>query len=492
MSDVRVYRDRYGLPLTAASEAAVARHAAFLDRRLSADAGAVECLQQAIAADPTFALAHADLALVLQRLGRPQPAAESQARAAALAGGLTPREGGHIDGVGAVVAGDHVRGLRLICGHLEAYPRDALLLQEATLLMASGVSLDGDARRERVALLERLAPHYGDDWAFLNLLGFALNELGRNDEARRLVERSLAQNPRNPAAAHTYAHVFYETGDPRGGAEFLDGWLPGCDPRATFHVHNSWHLAVFELQLGRFGRAMAAYERGVSPARPRSGPPTLIANGSVSLLWRALLTGYPAAALPWGPARDFAAHGSANAGPLRALWDAYEAAAYAGAEDGAGLSLLQARLHAADPAVYPVAGPVVLPLADALWAFAAEDWGAASDLLEPLAARLVGLGGSNEQRDAFEDTCVAAAVRAGRRALAEAHLRRRLARRPSGQDALWLAQVLAASGREAEAANSLDAAEAAWQAADPDFPGLARLKRLREELSLGSGGRGGT
>jgi predicted Zn-dependent protease len=355
--------------------------------------------------------------------------------------------------------------------------------------MASGVSLGGDARRERVALLERLAPHYGEDWAFPSLLGFALNEVGRHHEARRLVERSLAQYPRNPAAAHTYAHVFYETGDPLGGAAFLDGWLPECDPRATLHVHNSWHLAVFELQLGRVGRAMAAYERGVSPTRPRSGPPTLIASGAVSLLWRALLTGYPAAALPWAPARDYAAQGGANAGPLRALWDAYEAAAYAGAGDGTGLSRLKARLDAADPAAYPVARPVVRPLAEALWAYASAEWGASVALLESIAGQLVRIGGSNEQRDAFEDTYVAAAVRSGRHALAETLLRARLTRRPSAQDALWLAEVLAATGREAEAANSLDTAEAAWQTADLDFPGRASIRRLRAEVSGGSAGR---
>jgi hypothetical protein len=143
MSDVpvqRVYRDRYGLPLTTSSAEAAERRAAFLDRRLSADAGAVECLQQAIEADPRFAVAHADLALAQQRLGRSQPAAESQARAAALAAGLTPWERSHVEAVGAVVAGKHARGLRLILEHLETHPRDALLLQEAALLMASGVS----------------------------------------------------------------------------------------------------------------------------------------------------------------------------------------------------------------------------------------------------------------------------------------------------------------------------------------------------------------
>jgi tetratricopeptide (TPR) repeat protein len=350
------------------------------------------------------------------------------------------------------------------------------------MLLASGVSLAGDSRQERVALCERVAPHYGDDWAFLGLFAFALNEVGRNDEARRLVERSLALNGASPAAAHTYAHVFYETGEPGGGADFLGSWLPQCDPRAMFHVHNSWHLAVFELQLGRFGRAMEAYDRGVSPARPRFGPPSLTATGSISLLWRALLAGYRAEALPWAPVRDYAVDGSANAVPVRALWDAYEAAAYAGAGDRVGLDRLKERLRVADRTVYPAARSVVLPLADALWAFAAEDWDAAVSILGPIAERLVDLGGSNEQRDAFEDTWIAAAVRAGRHELAESRLRARLARRPSAQDAFWLSECLAATGREAEAVRSLDAAASGWLGADPDFPGRLAVGRLREVL----------
>lgn len=481
MTEGRVARDRYGLPLTTDSREAAEQYLAFLDRRLSADAGAVECLQQAIALDPQFAMAHAGLAHTQRRLGMPAQARKGAVRAAALAAHVTPWERAHIAVVGALAAGDEASALRLICSHLAAYPRDALLAQEAALLMASGVSLDGDPRQERVALLERLAPHYGDDWAFRSIFAFALNELGRNDEARRLVERSLAQHQRNPSAAHTYAHVCYETGDPARGAAFLDAWLPACDSRAIFHVHNSWHFAVFELQLGRFTRAMAAYERGVSPASPRSGPPLLIATGAVSLLWRALLAGYPAVQLPWGPARDFAVRGGAGFRAVASnpgLWDAYEAAACAGSGDAAGLAALRDRLLAADPTTYAAARSVVLPLAEALWAFAAEAYRAAASRLESIAGDIVRIGGSNEQRDAFEDTLVAATVRAGEHARAETRLRARLQRRPCAQDSLWLADVLVAAGRPSEADLSL-VASAGWRDADPDFPGLTRLRDLR-------------
>jgi len=298
------------------------------------------------------------------------------------------------------------------------------------------------------------------------------------------VQRALTGRPRSGAAAHTYAHVHYETGDPAGGAAFLDAWLPGYPADAGFFVHNHWHLAVFELQRGRFERALEVYRAGVDPQTPRAGSPLLSGGGAVALLWRAQLAGHPAADLPWGPVRDFVARtGPRLPAAFRALWDGYEAAAYAATGDAEGHASLQARLAAADPSSYPAAA-VVAPLARALWAFARGDAAAAAALLEPLAPKLVRLGGSNEQRDTFDDTVVAAALRAGRYPDAEARLRRRLARRPAAQDSLWLAEALAATGRRGEAGAHLDRARAGWEAADAGGPERAALARLAGALPL--------
>ena len=51
--------DRYGLPLTVASEAAAAAYRDGIDLLLAAWPGAADHLDRAIAADPEFALAHA-------------------------------------------------------------------------------------------------------------------------------------------------------------------------------------------------------------------------------------------------------------------------------------------------------------------------------------------------------------------------------------------------------------------------------------------------
>jgi hypothetical protein len=61
--------------------------------------------------------------------------------------------------------------------------------------------------------------------------------------------------------------------------------------------------------------------------------------------------------------------------------------------------------------------------------------------LEPVVDQVVRIGGSNAQREVFEDTLLQAYLRAGCYAQAESLLHKRLARRPSARDTLWLQQA---------------------------------------------------
>ena len=49
----------------------------------------------------------------------------------------------------------------------------------------------------------------------------ALSENGQRDAARPKIDRSLAQNPKNPWASHARAHLCYEEGDPNAARAFL-------------------------------------------------------------------------------------------------------------------------------------------------------------------------------------------------------------------------------------------------------------------------------
>jgi hypothetical protein len=86
-------------------------------------------------------------------------------------------------------------------------------------------------------------------------------------------------------------------------------------------------------------------------------------------------------------------------------------------------------------------GEVVPVLGEGIVAFAQSDYAAAADLIRPVLPEVIRIGGSNAQRELFEDTYIMACLRAGRDRAAREQLIDRLARRPSARDQRWLASV---------------------------------------------------
>jgi hypothetical protein len=85
------------------------------------------------------------------------------------------------------------------------------------------------------------------------------------------------------------------------------------------------------------------------------------------------------------------------------------------------------------------AGPVVPAICRALAAFADEDYMACAQVLAPVLADVVRIGGSHAQRELIEDTFIVALMRSGELPRAQALLDARLHRRPSLRDTRWRA-----------------------------------------------------
>jgi hypothetical protein len=146
--------------------------------------------------------------------------------------------------------------LAVVREHIAEYPRDALPLSLALGVFGLlGFSGRRDHHEAQLALLEELAPRWGNEWWFLAYLGWAYIETGKVAKGPELVERSLAGNLRNAHAAHQRIHGFFEAGEPGGGAGFVENWLKGYDRAGPLHCHLSWHLALFELARGNAERA---------------------------------------------------------------------------------------------------------------------------------------------------------------------------------------------------------------------------------------------
>jgi tetratricopeptide (TPR) repeat protein len=258
--------DRYELPLSTASSAARDAYVEGCEAKLTMYPGALEGFDRAIAADPAFALAHAARAHVLLERGDAVAARASMAAANSLAAGLSAREASHIAFFDLLAAGDAEAALAALPAHLDAWPRDAVVL--GTTAFTNGlIGSSGRAGQKRALLdlLDRLARSYGDDWWFTAHHGMALSENGQRDAARPKIDRSLAQNPNNPWAAHARAHLCYEEGDANAARAFLGSWLTTYPRNGLLYSHLSWHLALGDLETGDSAAAFRLFREAFSP-----------------------------------------------------------------------------------------------------------------------------------------------------------------------------------------------------------------------------------
>ncbi|MBA4181942.1 MAG: tetratricopeptide repeat protein 38 family protein [Anaerolinea sp.] len=432
--------DRYGLPITASSTAAADHYIKAVDFALASDAPAEATFDLALEADAGFAMAHAAKARLAQFRGAFTEARSGIAKARELAARATHRERQHIEIIAAAVEGDPARSLELLHEHLRDFPRDAFVLSQACGVYGLiGFSGRTGRNEEQLALLEPLAPAYGEDWWFLSMHAFALNELWRHEEARELTVRSLKQNERNGHASHIMAHVQYETGEVEAGVRFLDSWIPGYNPGAQLFGHLHWHLALFELTAGNYERALELYRTVLRPPGPPQAAALGVLADAAALLWRAGMTEVDPATLPWPELAEFAAKSFPRPGVTWA--DMHCALAYAGANDGVRLGqhidVLRERVSEGKVP----AGAMVIPLAEGIAAYGAGDYETAVRLLAPIRDEVIRIGGSHAQRDVFEETLLESYLRAGRFEQAEALLRERLDRRPNPRDERWLARA---------------------------------------------------
>ncbi len=404
--------DRYELPLSTASSAARDAYVQGCEAKLTMYPGAIEGFDRAIAADPGFALAHAARAQALLERGDAAAARASMAAANSLAAGLSAREASHIAFFDLLSAGDAEAALSALPAHLNAWPRDALVL--GTTAFTNGlIGSSGRAGQKRtlLELLDRLAPSYGDDWWFTAHHGMALSENGQRAAARPKIDRSLAQNPNNPWAAHARAHLSYEEGDPNAARAFLASWLTTYPRNGLLYSHLSWHLSLGDLEAGDPAAAFRLFRDAFSPD-VHSGPPRGKVNDAVSFLWRWELAGHPRDAEAWRMMHDFANSAFPRAGV--AFSDMHIALAQVVAGDDAALEGRARQIdELARQGRYP-SGACVPAVSHAFAAFERRDFSAAIDALEPIAGELERIGGSRAQLDLVEFTLVKAYLGAGR------------------------------------------------------------------------------
>jgi tetratricopeptide (TPR) repeat protein len=418
--------DRYDLPLSTGSSAARDAYVRGCDLLLTAYPGALDALEQAVEADPAFALGHVALARARQLHGDNAGARAAMASAVLLAAGLPPREASHLAFFGLLLDGRTEEATAAFYAHLAEWPRDALVLSTGcTPSGLIGFSGRTGTKRAQVDLLDSLARAYGDDWWFDAHYAQALAETGQQAAARPRIERSMVRNPRNAWGAHWQAHVCYEDGSTATARDFVRSWLPDYPRDGLLHGHLAWHLALCEIAVGEMAEARRLFDDSIAPGR-HSGPAQSMVADAVSFLWRTELAGGPRDPRQWIVVRDFVRRMFPQ--PGNSFADVHVALADAVTGDGAALEeRVRAMRDLEREGRYP-SGPVVPTLAGAFVAFQRGDYAGAIEALAPVLDQRERIGGSRAQTDLIEFTLLKAYAEAGR----HEDLRRLLAERRPG------------------------------------------------------------
>ena len=433
-----LHTDRFGLPITTSSPRALELYDDAVDRLFALQPGGDALIDEALALDPDFALAHCAKARTLMVAGDAPAGRATARRARDLAERLPARERGHAGIVSMVLNGEPLQAsLAAVRAHAAAYPRDAVPLSFALgvygLLGFGGFP---DFVDRQVALLSSVAPVWGDDWWYLAAMGWAHVEAGQAEIGIPMLDRALELTPDNANAVHGRAHGYYEQGAAGEGEAFIGAWLPRYDRAAPLHGHLGWHQALFALQRGDVERAVSVYLANVSPNASQALPMfTMIDCAAFAM--RCELYGHP---LPVAELRALAAFAEQHfPKPGVPFVNVHQALTQAVAGRPGALAAWTSAVDEVLEQGRQASGPVVADVCHAVSAFLEGRFRDAAKRLEGVLSDMPRLGGSGAQRDVFIDLGIVAHRLGGDAAAAEALARRRWTERAGHLDGGWLA-----------------------------------------------------
>ena len=430
------HEDRYGLPLSTTSDEAAAAYREGVDLMLAGWTGTAEALERAIAADPDFALAHIARARVHAFYQQGDLARSKATLARQLVAKCgTERERSHVETLALAIEGRLPDAIAATLKHVESWPRDAMVLSLPLgafgLFAFSGMA---DHDRARHELCERVKQHYGEDWWFLTMSGWAMTENGDVARGRGVTERGFNLRRQNAHAAHAVLHAMFEDGSIDAADRLVDEWIPTYDRAGILHGHIRWHQALGALEQGDAARALAIYADVLQPTATQA-PPLNVITDAASLLWRLSIYGHNVPKSLWQES-DTAAQKLFPKSSL-SFADVHMALFAAATQNRAALTARLATIEQRLVEGKLPAGPVVPAIFRALAAYADEDYASCAQTLAPVLTEVVRIGGSHAQRELIEDTYIVALMRGGELARARATLDARLHRRPSLRDTRW-------------------------------------------------------
>ena len=196
-------------------------------------------------------------------------------------------------------------------------------------------------------------------------------------------------------AAHVSAHRMLDEGQIALGHTQLGAWLDDRTGSGSDWAHLQFHMAIFELGVGRW---KAAYARFLTEILPVAATTEDALTDAPGLLWRLAITATEAVELPWQALRR-TAHDSMR--QLREPFvELHHLLTFAGARDRDSIDAWL-RIHASQ--IRSQRECLVVEAGHALRAYVESDYAAAALELDRLAPLMPLVGGSRAQNELFKD-----------------------------------------------------------------------------------------
>ncbi|XP_069855930.1 tetratricopeptide repeat protein 38 [Dipodomys merriami] len=427
LRDCQAWKDA-GLPLSTSSNEACKLFDATLTQCVKwtndETLGGIEgCLSKLRAADPTFAMGHViSNGLVLLgtgtsvNLNKELDLAVKKMVEIAKTQPLTPREQLHVAAVETLAKGNMPKASDLWEQILQDHPTDMLALKFAhDAFFYLGYQ---EQMRDSVA---RVFPFWTSDIPLSNyvkgMYSFGLMETNFYNKAEKLAKEALSINPSDAWSVHTMAHIYEMRGAVKDGLEFMGGSEAQWKSSDMLACHNYWHWALYFIEKGEYEAALTIYDNHILPSLQKSGTMLDVVD-NCSMLYRLKMEGVPVGRR-WQDVLLVTQKHSRDHALL--FNDAHILMSSLGAGDRRTTEELLSTLKEASEAPgenyqHLLARDVGLPLCQALVETENGNPDRALELLLPIRYRIVEIGGSNAQRDVFNQLVIHAALNCTSRA----------------------------------------------------------------------------
>ena len=425
-------KDARGIPLTVSDPQALEAYERALLALRSYTGDPLAPLDEALRIAPGFAGAHAAKALMYMTMFERRFAREALAALEAGSKAIergTAHERAMANAARLLATGEWHAASAALDHVLVDQPRDILAIQVGHLVDF----LRGDHwnLRNRIS---RVLPRWDASTPgysyVLGMHAFGLEECNQYPEAEATGMRALAMAPEDGWAVHAVVHVMEMQGRVGEGIGFLQArerdWAAADN---GFAFHNWWHLALFDMDRGDFGAALAIYDRVLAEAHAMA----LSRVDATALLWRLMLEGADVGARMAKVADAWEGDLGAEGG-FYAFNDFHAALAFAGAGRTRAIGELRARLEAStreSGANAAMARAVGTDAAEGVVAYCEGRHGEAVSYLQSVRDGAWRFGGSHAQRDVLTLTLIEAARRSGQTKLARHYLNERLTHKPA-------------------------------------------------------------